>query len=359
MTTRWFRALFLLSSAMVACPSSSGDADGGADAADAALDWGPPLSWSADATPHLPLDDVLRISDIQALGTHNSYHVESPGNTVPDWHYTMPPLGTQLDLGVRQLELDIHFFDDEPLQVFHIGALDGMTTCQLFHDCLVEIAQWSSAHPGHAPLYIQVEPKTGFPDAATSDTGADNEQYFDEVESEILGVFVRERIITPDEVRAGGATLGQTVSTVGWPTFATTRGRVLFTFDNDDSVRAAYSRNQTSLENRLLFVDSTPGDPIAAVAILNDPVADAPTITAALAAHMIVRVTADDPAEDPTTNAATLDASLAVSATWISTNFPVPTTDGGYYGALPDGSPRCNPATAPDVCTQPAVESSP
>ncbi|HEX4514642.1 MAG TPA: Ca2+-dependent phosphoinositide-specific phospholipase C [Polyangiaceae bacterium] len=355
------RRFFIVAStlALSACPDSAPPDDGDAMVVDASPEWGPPLPWSADATPHLPLDGVLRISDVQALGTHNSYHVESPGNTVPDWHYTMPALGAQLDLGVRQLELDIHFFDQQPLQVFHIGALDGMTTCFLFHDCLLAIATWSSAHVGHAPLYIQIEPKTGFPDASTSDAGADNDQYFAEVESEILSVFVRERIITPDEVQAGGASLGQTVSTVGWPTFATTRGRVLFTFDNDDSVRAAYSRNQTSLANRLLFVDSAPGDPIAAVTILNDPIVDAPKITAALAAHMIVRVTADDPAADPTTNAATLDASLAVSATWISTNFPAPTTDGGYYGFLPDGSPRCNPATAPAQCAQTDIEQTP
>ncbi|HEY2370462.1 MAG TPA: hypothetical protein VGH87_28895, partial [Polyangiaceae bacterium] len=66
-----------------------------------------------------------------------------------------------------------------------------------------------------------------------------------------------------------------------------------------------------------------------------------------------------DPAADPTTNAATLDASLAVSATWISTNFPAPTTDGGYYGFLPDGSPRCNPATAPAQCAQTDIEQTP
>lgn len=337
-----------------ACPSTDVSTDAGDDALDAREEWGPPLAWDPDAIARLPLDDTLRVSHVQALGTHNSYHVETPGNTVPDWHYTMPLLGTQLDLGVRQLELDIHFFDhQQPLQVFHIGALDGMTTCQLFHDCLIAIATWSNAHPSHQPLYIQIEPKTGFPDASTSDSGADNETYFAQVEAEILSVFVRPRVVTPDEVQGSGATLGATVSTIGWPTLGQTRGRVIFAFDNDDSVRDAYSRGRTSLANRLLFVDSAPGDPIAAVAILNDPVSQAPQIAAALAANMIVRVTGDDPTQDQTTNDATWDAALGGGGTWVSTNFP-------DARAIPDGAPsRCNPVTAPSNCVNDAIEKLP
>src|SRR5207245_1586945 len=114
----------------------------------------------------------------------------------------------------------------------------------------------------------QIEPKTGFsPEIADA--------YFAKVEGEILSVLVRERIVTPDEVRGGAATLGEAVAKNGWPTLAQTRGRIIFTFDDGAMVRDAYSRGRTSLAGRLLFVDSSPGEALAAVAIINDPVASA------------------------------------------------------------------------------------
>lgn len=311
-----------------------------------------PLSWSRDGGAKLPLDDVLRVNHVQALGTHNSYHVESPGNTLPDWHYTMPPLDGLFGLGVRQVELDVHYAGPiDALAVFHIKTLDEGTTCHVFRDCIRTIGVWSGQHPNHQPIYVQIEPKSGF-------SADDAETYFAKVEGEILSVLVRERIVTPDEVQGGSATLGKAVSTVGWPTLGQTRGRILFAFDDAAQVRAAYSRNRSSLAGRLLFVDSSPGDAVAAVAILNDPIKDAVAIKAALAANMLVRTMADEPQYDDATNAAGLQAALAGGLTWVSTNFPAAVGDRAYFARIPGGSPsRCNVATAPPGCTAEDIES--
>ncbi len=338
-------AVPLLASSFYACSPKAVD-----DVADAAADIGPPLPWSRAGEMNLPLDDTLRVNQLQALGTHNSYHLESPGNTVPDWHYSLPTLDAQLALGLRQLELDIHYVPGDPLQVFHVITLDEGTTCRVFRDCLRTIGIWSAAHPNHQPIYVQIEPKSGFP-------ADDAETYFAQVEGEILSVLVRDRIVTPDEVQAGGESLGKTVSTIGWPTLGKTRGRIIFTWDNDDVVRAAYSRNQSSLSGRLLFVDSAPGDAVAAVAILNDPILQAKEIKAALAANMIVRATADNPQDPDDKNFAGLAAANDGGATWVSTNFPAPVSDRKYVGELPDASPpRCNPVTAPPQCATDDIE---
>lgn len=311
-----------------------------------------PLPWSRSAIPRLPQDDVLRVNHLQAKGTHNSYHVETAGNTLADWHYTLAPLDVQLgSQGVRQIELDVHMktlADD--LEVFHVGALDESTTCRKFRDCLRVIGTWSGAHPGHAPLYVQMEPKGGY-------TPDDPEGFFAKVEGEILSVLVKDRIVTPDEVQGAGATLGETIAKTGWPTLAQTRGRIIFAWDDAGDVRNAYTRGRTSLHGRLMFTDSSPGDPLAAVAIQNDPVGGAAVIKAALAANMMVRTMADEPQDDDATAQGLLKASLDVGATWISTNFPVPVPDRSYSASIPGGAPlRCNPITAPPSCTAKNIE---
>ncbi len=346
-------ALVVLLAIPIAACSSTSTTTSTPDAGDAGDDANlpVPLPWSP-GTRHLPEDDVLRVHHVQSLGTHNSYHVESPGNTVPDFHYSLAPLDVQLgQQGLRQLELDVHLIAlDADFQVFHLG-IDSGTTCKTLRECLTVIGTWSGAHRDHEPIYIQIEPKTGFaPEIADA--------YFAKIEAEILSVLVRERIVTPDEVRGSGATLGATVAKEGWPTLGRTRGRIIFTFDESGPLRDAYSRGRTSLAGRLLFVDSSPGDPVAAVAILNDPVANAAAIKAALAANMIVRTMADDPATDDAAAQAGLQASLAVGATWISTNFPALVAGRTTFASIPGGTPsRCNPVTAPASCAAADIES--
>src|SRR4051812_29044605 len=71
-----------------------------------------------------PLDDTLTIADVQALGTHNSYHIQ-PDEVLDASHaYTQPTLDAQADLGVRAFELDVHLGDDGIFQVFHLPVID-------------------------------------------------------------------------------------------------------------------------------------------------------------------------------------------------------------------------------------------
>jgi hypothetical protein len=324
-------------------PAPPGDA--GSDASSA-------LPWSRDAIPKLPQDDVLRVHHLQALGTHNSTHIETMGNTLADWDYTLAPLDVQLgEQGVRQIELDLHLASlESDFEVFHIKTLDEQTTCKTLRACLSTIGTWSGEHPGHQPIYVQFEAKNGY-------TPEDPEGYFNKLEAEILAVIARERIITPDEVQGEHASLGEAVTKEGWPLLATTRGRILFGLDDGGAPKDAYSRGGTSLKGRLIFTDADPGSPLAALTVLNDPVGDAKAIGAALAANMLVRTMADSPTQADTAAQAGLDAALAVGATWLSTNFPAKVEGRSYVATIPGGSPsRCNPVTAPKSCTAKDVE---
>lgn len=295
-----------------------------------------------------PMDDVLRMNHLQAKGTHNSYHLR-PRIIGPDWDYSHVPLDQQLDSqGVRALELDIRW-DTRcgRFRVYHLPIIDALSTCDLFTDCLGLVRRWSDAHVSHHPIFIQVEPKDAW-DAPTT------ELRLTAMESEILSVFPRELVVTPDEVRGASATLPEGIAAHGWPTLGASRGRVIFFIDRTDALRDVYTHDLHDLDGRLAFIDSAVGDPFAGVMILND--ASSPGVPAAVRAGYLVRVfswTASDAVLDPAVTA----MGLASGAQVISTDFP-DTARGGIEGVrIPGGTPsRCNPLTAPSGCTSQAIE---
>lgn len=296
-----------------------------------------------------PRDGVLRLNQLQAKGTHNSYHVAPDGTAVSAWRYTELPLDRQLaEQGVRALELDTNYDDASgTFLVYHLIGFDDQTTCHAFVECLSVIEAWSSAHPQHHTLFIQIEPKSLVPTTNVED-------YFAEFEGEITRVFERDRILTPDDVRGDAATLRDAVTGKGWPTLGATRGKVLFFLDNTTDFRAAYTRGGTSLEGRLLFVNGDPTDPLSGVLILNDP---GPDVEQAVRDGFIVRTRADSDNVEPLAGDTTRrDAALASGAQIVSTDYPAPVEGIDYFVEIPGGTPsRCNPISAL-ACTSKDIE---
>ena len=189
-------------------------------------------------------------------------------------------------------------------------------------DCLRVIKGWSDAHPAHLPLFIQVEPRDTRPPSEL-------EGFFTAVEADILDVFGLDHLITPAMVQGNEATLSLGIRMHGWPTLRQSRGKVMFAWDDGSEVRRVYSRDGTDLTGRLMFVDAQPGDPLAAIAVRNDPIVQADAIAAALAAGMLVRTRSDEDGVQPSVNDRTrLEAALASGAHFISTDYPRPVPDG-------------------------------
>ena len=318
------------------------------------------------------------------LGSHNSYHASPYPQvlaalrgvntaTAAGLDYGHRPLAQQFDLGVRQIELDVwsdpdggkyahpsllqtlHLPPPDPavmdkpgFKVIHEANIDTRSTCLTFVLCLQAVKTWSDAHPGHVPMMIEVEMKDPTVTPAT----------FDALEAEIRSVFQPEDLITPDDVRGSDPSLGHAVRTRGWPTLGSVRGRVLFTLDNE-AFAAVELRGHPSLRGRILFAPSSPGDDDAAFAKLNDPVADAAKIKAALAANMLVRTRADaDTVQARSNDTKMRDTALTGGAQFVSTDYEVPDPRFGRYEVrIPDGTPaRCNPVTAPPGCRPTDVE---
>jgi hypothetical protein len=372
-------SLLLVFLAVLSACSSGGDSDNANDTSGSTT----PPTTGAPAAGY-PLDDTLRLDQAQVLGSHNSYHGR-PYKAVLDelakldkatalgLDYEHAPLPEQFDLGVRQIELDVYADPDggkyadlglakqldvkvpenpgwkEPgFKVIHQAGIDNNSTCVTFVECLQLLKTWSDAHPGHVAMQVQIEMK---------DTSVP-EQAFADLEAEIESVFDADEIITPDIVRGNAKTLGEAVKANGWPTLGATRGKVYFTLDNE-GLRDQYTDGHPSLEGRLLFTPSSPGQDDAAFAKLNDPF-ETEKIKAALAANMIVRTRADaDTLQARANDTRSATAALSSGAQIVSTDYeqPDPKIGNGYTVKIPGGTPaRCAPGHSPANCKPTDIE---
>jgi len=336
-------------------------------------------------------ESCVRMNEVQTIGSHNSYHIEPVQELIdlfvgfdPDaiyWQYTHPPLGMQFgQQGIRQIELDV-FADPEgglystrialsligqPIEsgelelelpgfkVLHVQHADFDTTCLTFVSCLIDVRDWSDANPGHAPIAILIEAKDEnffvplLPPVVPIDAAL-----FRDLDDEIRSVFSDERILLPDDVRGDHATLEEAILEDGWPTLAEARGKVLFLLDNGGAKRDTYRDGALSLEGRILFASSFPGEPDAAFVKVNDPLGDPTLIPDLVSAGYVVRTRADGDTvqsrnDDPTQR----DAALASGAQWVSTDYAEPDLRwSDYHVDLPGNAVlRCNPINAPSFC---------
>jgi len=344
----------------------------------------------------------VRLNQIQALGSHNSYHIQARPvlfdalvNFLPELvslEYTHIPLEQQFDTqGIRQIELDVFadpmgglfanrpilaLFDEDPagppellepgMKVLHVQDIDFETTCTTLVGCLRVVKRWSDGQRGHLPIMILIEAKDDIiPDplnlgfVTPIPIGPDA---LDTIDAEIRSVFPERRLITPDKVRGRAATLEEAILTQGWPTLDKSKGKFLFALDNENHVRSDYLAGRPNLEGRVMFASGSPGQAHAAFVKENDPLGDPNRIPNLVAGGYVVRTRADaDTVQARSGNVTQRDAALASAAQWVSTDYPTPRPGPdfgtGYEVSIPDGAPaRCNPLIAPPGCRAAALE---
>lgn len=329
---------------------------------------------------------VAQINDIQVIGSHNSYKLAIPPAELaliqlqaPEWaaalDYTHLPIPAQLDLGMRQIELDVfydpqggryadplapklsgHPFDATDMhapgfKVLHVQDVDARSICNLLLKCLVDIRDWSVANPDHAPLLILVNAKQAPIELPGSvDPLPFDGEAFDALDAEIRTIFGEDHLISPDQVRGDAATLRDAVLSKGWPDLEASRGKVLFALDESPAVVDVYRRGQTSLNGHPMFINAPDADAAdAAYFTLNDPIGQGDLIGAHVAAGFLVRTRADaDTKEARTGDDTRLEAALASGAHYISTDYYQPRPEwSAYVAKLPgDEIERGNPIRA-------------
>jgi hypothetical protein len=338
-------------------------------------------------------DAALKLNQIQVIGTHNSYHAGIAPNETKLWQakyadaykgldYQHQPLPQQFDSGVRQIELDVYAdtkgglyahpsgpsmvaaaklppdpdFDPEGVmskpgfKVMHVQDVDYRSTCQPFIACLEEVRRWSRAHPEHVPIFILVETKQGKPRGELHLTEPEpfTSSTFDALDAEIRSVFPANEMITPDDVRGRYDTLNAAVLAGNWPSLASARGKVVFLMDQR-SVGPVYLTGHPSLRGRVLFTNSTPGEPDAAFIERND--GPASEIAELVRKGYLIRARTDSDTKEARTNDTTVrDAMMASGAQLLSTDYPVNEParwTGNFVVTLPGKVvARCNPINA-------------
>jgi hypothetical protein len=339
------------------------------------------------------IDDEVRINEVQVVGSHNSYKrwlapAEERvlrsfiGDGVNLMQYQHEPLDVQFQSQkVRQIELDV-FADGsgglyaDPLlrsvagvgpyapamqapgtKVLHIQDVDYRSSCLTIVACLEVIEAWSDANPSHLPIAILVELKDSplsFGEFTFTTPEPWTAAAMDTLDAEIRSVVDANDMITPDDVRGGAATLEEAVLSTGWPTLGEARGKLMFFMDNAGSYRTRYLDGHPSLAGRVMFTNSSPGQPDAAFVKRNDPFSA--DIADLVAAGYLVRTRSDaETIEARENDTGPRDAALASGAQWVSTDYPVRGLTLGFESdfvvEIPGGTvARCNPINGPATC---------
>jgi len=339
--------------------------------------------------------DQLRLNQIQVIGSHNSYKVafepelyqmmlaKAPETESLD--YAHPPLSDQLNLGLRNLELDVYYdpvggrfakplglaivrqAGGDPLpydpqqemgqpgfKILHIQDLDFRSHCPTLAAALNEIRTWSEQHPRHLPVMITLNCKSNTIDLPGStpplpfDLAA-----FDALDEEILANLGKQKLILPDDVRGDAETLEAAVLASAWPKLASARGRFLLVLDETGPKQEKYLVDHPSLRGRVLFVNSQPGNPEAAVMIRNNPRAEAEEITRLVKLGYLVRTRADAGTKEARANDfSRFEAAQASGAQVISTDYYLADWRLNANFRIRFGRHRCsrlNPVTGPKV----------
>ncbi len=312
--------------------------------------------------------EEIKLNDIQVIGSHNSYKmpIEKPlweylysldSTRALSLQYGQISIKKQLDLGLRNLELDVfydpkggHFSNpkglgiikslaQEPLpfdidkklekpglKLFHIQDIDFRSHHLLFIECLKVMKTWSDTNPDHTPIIVLINTKDKIIKNLKDPLPFTKEAY-DDLDKEIRSVLSDKKIITPDFVRGNFSSLEEAILTKGWPKLANVKGRFLFVLDEKEVKINRYLEEHHSLKNRVLFVNSKEGNPEAAFRIINDPIKDLEYIKKLVAKGYMVRTRADAGTKESRNNDYTkFKKAEASGAQVISTDYYIPTT---------------------------------
>lgn len=369
--------------------------------------------------------DHLKINQIQVLGTHNSYarpvdslvlafadpifekmyegfgKAMSPAQLegFKEFHpngmkmseglkYDHPTFDTQLDAGLRSLEIDVYYdptgnrfnrpasysvmqqkgitnlapFDTAGLsqpgfKVLHIADFDFRTHYPTLELALQALKSWSDKHPQHIPITIMVEAKDKgipiFPNPA--EVLPFTEKAFDQLDEQIIAILGRDKLITPDDIRGKYPTLRDAVLAENWPTVKEARGKFMFLLlpgsaGLDVNTESAYSKGRPNLEKRVMFVQSTPKDTYAAFMLWDNAIVRKTDIQKLVKEGYLVRSRSDiETYEAKVNDSSRAKAAFESGAQVISTDF---FREGNGYGTsykvtLPGGGEaRPNPVNA-------------
>lgn len=318
---------------------------------------------------YLPLcAQDYKINEIQVIGSHNSYKskmapeileylADLDRSSSKSLEYAHIPIMAQLDMGLRNLELDVFHdplggryanpkgldiisskggntsdFDTlyaltKPgLKLFHVQDLDFYSHHLLFADALSTLRAWSENNPDHSPVFILINAKDGnIP--GTQATLPFTSAALDSIDLEIRLHLGLEHLITPDLVRGSFKDLETAVLSHNWPSLNQAKGKFLFVLDENEEKTDRYLAAKPELRDAVLFVNKKEGHPTAGFRIINDPIKNTSYIQELVKKGYIIRTRADaDTQEARNDDYFKLEKAKESGAQVISTDYYLPSS---------------------------------
>lgn len=310
----------------------------------------------------------IKLNLAQVIGSHNSYKagihpsiLEYLNKVNPtaakSLQYEHLPYEEQLDMGLRNLEIDVFhdpeggkysrprgidiiqnavsdtflWYDNnslhEPgLKVFHIQDIDFQSHHFLFKDVLKTLLVWSEANPEHHPIIILINAKDGAV-PGTIDPLPFSAAALDSIDLEIKAILNENKLITPAMVQGSYGSLEQAVLSGNWPKIIQVKGRFLFVLDENEEKNERYLSNYPLLNGAVMFINVKEGNPNAGFRIINDPVQDHQYIKELVAKGYMVRTRADaDTKEARFEDYNRFEMAKSSGAQVISTDYYVPSS---------------------------------
>ena len=358
--------LFLFAATFMSCQKESDDS----------ADTGSPVQLQ---------DELLRVNQIQLIASHNSYRqmttdtvfsfllsvaqqVALPPEYDPtalDYDHAHPQIQME-DYGVRGLELDIYYdptggtfadrhvlsllglptasgipaLNQPGLKILHIKDVDYNSHFNTFQEGLQAIKNGSLAHPGHLPLFINVESKSSSPgdDPTLSQLGFTPAPSWDATAADLLDSDIRSvfgngltGIFTPDMLKDTFPTLEAAALAGQWPKLKNVRGKVFFILEGDAVQH--YVQSHPSLQGRAMFIYGAPSNAETAFVIKNDARADSAQIRVLVSQGYMVRTRCDaGTTEARTGDYSGKEAAMGSGAHILSTDYYRPDSRAGQIG---------------------------
>ncbi|WP_133712030.1 Ca2+-dependent phosphoinositide-specific phospholipase C [Myroides indicus] len=287
----------------------------------------------------------IPLHKIQVIGSHNSYkkaidrklyeYLLQEDENVSTLYYEHPAIETQLDLGLRNLEIDIWKDAEgnkyanpsgaeiagkpfewtkemaEPgFKVFHMPDIDYQTHQPSFVKQLQALKAWSEQNPDHETIFITLELKDDKKDPSSK-------YHFEDIQ-EINRIIAREltdkHLITPRELK-------RTKNFVQWPTIDASCGKFVWIIDNTDYRLKLFDK--IALEESSVFLNVPFEHPKSGCMIINNPYDD--NIPEYADKGVIIRTRADDSTKQARNNDyTTFEQAKKSKAQIITTDYYVP-----------------------------------
>lgn len=285
------------------------------------------------------------LSKIQVIGSHNSYkkvmdeklyqHLLQKDTGVSTLYYDHPSIEKQLNLGLRNLEIDIWKDDNggkyanpsgakianktyewqsemktPGFKIFHMPDVDYETHQPNFEKQLRELKKWSEQNLTHETVFITLELKDEKEDKETSFTYQDIEAINQQIQDN-LGA---EHLITPKELKRQN-------NQIIWPSIDQSRGKFVWIIDNTDYRRELFDKIEIEQSN--IFLNVAIDHPKAGCMILNNPYDE--TIPQLAEKGIIIRTRADDSTKQARNNDySTFEQAKKSKAQIITTDYYIP-----------------------------------